>query len=344
MPITFKKKSTITIPHSKPTFGKEETMAIQKLLESGQLGINSQVELFEAEFARFIGVQYAVAVNSGSAALHMALKLLNAGPSVRVVIPSYSCAALMNAVLYTGATPLLADADRQTCNPCDLPEADIYVIPHMFGLPATLPKRGLVVEDCAGSVGAKLNGKMCGSLGDVSVFSFYDTKMISTGQGGMIATNNPKIAEKARDLVEYDKRKVYEIRYNYRMSALNATVGRVQLKKLPDFIRKRAKLAEIYYRKLDGLPIQLPIRKSNVFYRFAVKTGGADRFIKYLNKNGVDCKRPVFQPLHRYFDELDRSKFKGAEELYKKLVSLPIYPLLREEDAEKIADIIRNYY
>lgn len=333
------------IPHSKPTFGKEEIQAIEKLFKYGQLGINKEVELFEQEFAKFIGVKYAIAVHSGSAALHLALRAVGASSSSQVVIPTYSCAALLNTVLYVGARPILCDSSPITCNLEKIPVAGIYVIPHMFGLPARIPKKGLVIEDCAVALGAKIKGKMCGCLGNISVFSFYDTKMISTGQGGMVATNDRKIADRIRDLVGYDKREDYLVRYNYRMSGLNAAVGRIQVTKVVDFVKKRRNIAEIYYKKLKGLPLHLPPKENHIFYRFSVRVeSGADDFIKYMLGNGVDCKRPVYRPLHRYFAEYDRKSFPGAEELHEKLVSIPIYPSLKEKDAEKISDIISRYF
>ncbi|MBI3855168.1 MAG: DegT/DnrJ/EryC1/StrS aminotransferase family protein, partial [Planctomycetes bacterium] len=241
------------IPHSRPTLGPEEERAALRVLRSGMLGGGEEVDRFERELERRIGSGRAVAVHTGSAALHLALLGLGVGAGDRVVVPSYTCAAVLNAVMYAGAEPILADVLPETANldPDDVrvrlrAGTKAIIAPHMMGRLAPIRElRRLgapVVEDCAMALGGEV-----GREGEVSVFSFYATKMMATGHGGAVLARDRVVVRRIADLVEYDNRDDYKVRHNYRMSALVAALGRAQLAKLADFVKRRRRIAD-YYR------------------------------------------------------------------------------------------------
>jgi dTDP-4-amino-4,6-dideoxygalactose transaminase len=326
------------IPHSRPTIGPAEERAVLRVLRSGQLGGGGEVEAFERAMARFLGGGQAAAVQTGSAALHLALLALGVRSGDRVLLPTYVCAAVLNAVRYVGARPILADADPATGN---LEPADVrgrlaartraMIVPHLFGRPAPLAdlaRLGVpIVEDCAMSLGGAT-----GLGGEISVFSFYATKMIATGHGGMVVTRDRRLAGRVRDLVDYDNRDDPAVRYNYRMSALAAALGRAQLARVPDFVKRRRRIAD-YYRRTLGLPVAPP---GHVFYRFVVRAGPVGRFVRFMAARGVECKRPVYRPLHTLFPRAS-GDYPGAEELHRSWASIPIYPSLAPGEMARVA-------
>ena len=263
------------IPHSRPTIGREEERAAVRALRSGMVGGGEEVDRFEQELGRLVGGRRATAVHTGSAALHLALLGLGVGPGDRVVLPSYTCAAVLNAVHYVGAEPILADVlpDTSNLDPSDVrvrlrARTKAVIAPHMMGRPAPireLRELGVpVVEDCAMALGGDV-----GREGDVSVFSFYATKMMATGHGGAVLARDRAAAGRIADLVEYDNREDYRVRYNYRMSGLVAAVGRAQLAKVSEFVKRRRRIADYYHRTLElGEP-----PPGHVFYRFLLRVG-----------------------------------------------------------------------
>lgn len=332
------------IPHSRPTFGREEEQAVLRAIRSGMVGSGEEVGRFERELERQVGGGRVVAVHSGSAALHLALLGLGIRPGDRVVVPSYVCAAVLNAVNYTGAEPIVADVDPATANldPGDVRRrlragTKAIIAPHMLGRTAPIRElRGLgvpVVEDCAMALGGEV-----GCTGEVSVFSFYATKMMATGHGGAVAARDRRIVARIADLVEYDNRSDYKVRYNYRMSALAAALGRVQLAKLPEFVQRRRQIADYYYRTLSlGEP-----PPGHVFYRFLLRVGSIGRFVRFMGSRGVDCKRPVFRPLHRLLART-RGEYPGAEELQRHGASIPLYPSLTRAEMRRVGESAREF-
>jgi dTDP-4-amino-4,6-dideoxygalactose transaminase len=343
------------IHHSLPTIEFADIKAVTSVLKSSQFAYESPiVKSLEKEFASFVGTKFAVAVNSGSSALHLALLALGIDKTSSVILPTYTCPALLNAVHYCAAKPILSDIEIDTYNisfpcvkKCIRKDTKTIIVPHMFGLPASLKDfktLGLpIVEDCAMAIGAKIGRKRLGSFGDVSVVSFYATKVLTTGMGGIVLTSRKDIYNKILDLITYDNRDNYQTRYNYGLSAIGAAIGKVQLHKLPFFLKAREKIADFYYRELSNCNwIKLPPKKWNIFYRFVIKINkDVDTFIRYMHKNGIECKRPVYKPLHHYFPRLVDS-FPAADEVYKTLVSIPIYPSLKPKDAKRIVSAIKN--
>ena len=331
------------IAHSRPLVGIEEERAVLRALRSGQLGGGEEVARFEREMERFLGTGGATATHTGSAALHVALLALGVKGDDRVLLPSYTCAAVLNAVKYVGADAILADVDPRTGNldPTDVKRrlrrgTKAMIVPHMFGKTAPmadLRRLGVpIVEDCAMALGGDV-----GLAGEVSVFSFYSTKMMATGHGGMLVSGDRRIQSRVRDLVEYDNREDYKVRYNYRMSALAAAVGRAQLRKVPDFVKRRRRIAEYYFRTLGlGAP-----PRDHVFYRFVVRVGPVAPFVRFMAARGIECKRPVYRPLHLYFAR-SSGEFRGAEELHRSYASVPLYPALRAGEVDRVARTLRE--
>ena len=170
-----------------------------------------------------------------------------------------------------------------------------------------------------------------------AIGSFYATKVMTTGHGGFVSGCD------VEDLLRYDNRDDYQVRYNYRLSGLAAVVGEVQLKKLPQFIQRRRKIAEYYYRELDGSPVELPPRNRNhIYFRYVVRPRDADSLIRFLARRGIEAKRPVWRPLHTYFSE-SRGKYRGAEEMHQRAVSLPIYPGLSDDEASRVVEAVRAF-
>ncbi|MBU0699198.1 MAG: DegT/DnrJ/EryC1/StrS aminotransferase family protein, partial [Proteobacteria bacterium] len=205
------------IPHSRPTLGPEEMAAVADVIASSQIAQGKVVYEFEKAFAQKIGTTYAVSTNSGTAALHLTLLAMEVGENDEVIIPSYVCTALLNAVRYTGAEPVLAEIDPDTYNlePDDVrrkltSRTKAVVVPHLFGLPADM--EGLldlnvsIIEDCAQAVGSTYRQKCVGTFGKAAVFSFYATKVMTTGEGGMVVSASKDFMDRVRDLREYDNR------------------------------------------------------------------------------------------------------------------------------------------
>ncbi|MBU0479218.1 DegT/DnrJ/EryC1/StrS aminotransferase family protein [bacterium] len=343
------------IAHSKPTLGVEEVKIMAETIASGDIAQGTLVQQFEKKTASFIGTKYAVALNCGTSALHLALLSLDIKNNNEVIIPSFTCTALLNAIHYTGAKAVLADIDIEDYN---ISVSEIkkkltrktkaIIVPHMFGHPVDLaPILNLgppVIEDCAHSIGAIYNNKKTGSFGLLSIFSFYATKMMTTGEGGMVLTNSSILAKKVRDLRDYDEKSNYATRYNYKMTDLHAGIGIKQLSNLTNFIKRRQQIEKQYTGNLSGKDIILPAVKKNcthVFYRYVIRIRqGSRKFIKNMLKNNVVCCKPVYRPIHRY---LKLGGFPNSEKAWRQAVSIPIYPSLSNENVKVILNNILKY-
>jgi len=342
------------ISHSKPTLGEEEIKAVAAVIESGHIAEGEVVARFEKTFAEQMGVQHAVAVSSGTAALHLALLAMGIGPTDQVIIPSYVCSALLHAVQYAGARPVLAEIDPLTYNidPDDVKKritnrTRAIIVPHMFGLAADLDRLLKldvpIIEDCAQAVGGTCHQKPLGTFGDAAVFSFYATKMMATGEGGMVTSNSPEFIERIRDLKTYDGKAADTVRYNYKMTDVQAALGEVQLARLPYFIAQRRKIARKYSENLKLLNIKLPVETDeNIYYRFVIGLeNDCERFIRKLAQEAVGCARPVFLPIHRH---LKKDGYPLTDKVWETSLSIPIYPSLDTSEIERIiAGFIGKY-
>ncbi len=340
------------IPHSRPTLDRDDTAAVSAVLESGHLSQGKQVSLFENTLASFVGTRAGVAVSSGTAALHLSLLALKIGKGDEVILPSYVCTAPLNAVFHVSATPVIADIDPESFNISvkDLKKritrrTRAIIVPHMFGLAADLDdilSFGIpVIEDCALSVGSRYEGQRTGSFGTLSIFSFYATKMIATGEGGMVLSDREDLIDTVMDLRDYDEKEKYAVRFNYKMTDIQAALGISQLKKLPSFIEKRKEIAAIYGRELKALGIRAPVvpeESEHVYYRYIIFVNSLLKFIEGMKQRGVECRRPVFKPLHRY---LGLSGYSATDAVWDKAVSVPLYPSLREMEIQDIIESMK---
>ncbi|MBU0467941.1 MAG: DegT/DnrJ/EryC1/StrS family aminotransferase [Candidatus Omnitrophica bacterium] len=344
------------IPHSRPTISSKDISSVIKVLRSQHITQGPVVDNFERIFSKYHNVKGSVALNSGTSAIHLSLLALGAQKGDEVIIPSFVCSALLNAVLYTGAKPILADVNNHDFNlsiesvkNSITKKTKAIMVPHMFGLPADIKDfvaLGIpIIEDCAQSLGAEYNKQKVGSFGAISVFSFYATKVIATGEGGMVASNNTKLLNKIYDLREYDKKKFCKLGFNYKMTDVEAALGLSQMEKLPELINKRKSIAKIFNEAFSNYNVQIPTalpRKEHIFYRYIVNLGKSSAAtIRTLNKKGIHCACPIFEPLHKQMN-MDPKRFPNSQELYKNTVSLPIYPSLLKQEVDFIIQSFKN--
>jgi len=342
------------IPHSRPTIDQEEIDAAVAVLRSGQLAQGEQVLQFEKALASLIGVGGAVAVSSGTAALHLSLLALEIGEGDEVVIPSFVCPALLNAIRYVRAVPVLADICRETFN-IDVRDlkrrvtrrTKAVIVPHMFGLPADIREIvafGVpVIEDCAQSLGSRYEGAPTGSFGALSVFSFYATKVICTGEGGMVAANDLQLLEKIRDLRDYDEKADDRLRFNCKLTDLQAALGLAQLRKLPTLIGRRRAIARQYdeFLRENLLPAPAcPPDRDHIYYRYVIRIKNVAELLAAGGESGIAYRGPVFKPLHHY---LGMTGYPRTEAAFLETVSLPIYPSLHDEEIKAILQHVQPF-
>ena len=339
-------KQKVTISHSRPSLDDEEIRLLQNVLTSGQIAQGPQVQEFEEELGSFHDLLPGVATSSGTTALHLALLSLGVGPGDEVLLPSYVCSAPLHAVYHSGATPILVDVDptNGNINSEDLKKrltskSKAIIVVHLFGLPANVREisaLGLpVIEDCAQALGAKLANRKVGTFGRVAVCSFYATKVITTGEGGMLLSSDPDLLARSRDLRDYDKKDDFKVRFNYKMTDLQAALGRSQLQKVESFLGQREEWAGVYSKELAALPCTLPPSpEGRIYYRYVVSVQGNVReLIQQLLAMGVEVARPVYRPLHRY---LNLEDYPGAEMAWKSHLSLPIHPSLTSQEVHRV--------
>ena len=345
------------IPHSRPSIDQADIDAVSEVLSSGKIAQGEKVKEFENAVAHYVGRKYGVAVSSGTSALHLALLSLGIGPGDEVIMPSYVCSSLYFATLHAGAVPKIVDIELSNLNICaDTVKPRIssrtkaIIVPHMFGNPAKLDPllelRVPVIEDCAQSLGAEYKSHRVGSLGELSVFSFYATKMITTGEGGMILTDDDETHGILVELRDYDRKTLSPTKYNYKMTDLQASLGLSQLSKLPWFIEQRKRIASVYNAALSEHDIGLPSVTAGskcVFYRYVVMVEKMDQIKAKTHSDGIVCERPVFKPLHSDFATV---KCPNSAEAHDHALSIPLYPNLSKEEIDyilaRLREILRN--
>jgi len=360
------------IPVYEPTITEKEIEYVVQAVKSGWVSsLGEFISRFERRFAEFIGTKYALAVSSGTAALHLALVSLGIKEGDEVIVPDLTFIATANAVRYTGAKPVFADIDQEIW--CISPE-DIRmkitsktkaIIPvHLYGHPADMDQileiakeYGLyVVEDCAEAHGAEYKGKKVGSIGDCGVFSFYGNKIVTTGEGGMITTNDEKLYERARHLRDHamSKEKRYwhtEIGYNYRITNIQAALGLAQLERIDQIIQKKREIFKMYedgLKDLEGISLN-PEKEwaKNVYWmicfvNWSFDEEKRDSFMRKLKDKGIDT-RPFFYPCS-VMPMYKRDGFVNpiSYKIYKKGVNLPSGYNLTEEEVKYIIKVIKE--
>jgi len=342
------------IPHSRPSLGEEEKRVCQEVLSSLQIAQGPKVEEFEKNLCDFVHRRYAISVSSGTSALSLSLSGLGVTRGDEVIMPSYTCAALLHAVDSVDARPVLVDVDADDLNVSVTAikkkigkKTKAIIVPHLFGRAAQIDeivRLGVpVIEDGTQALGASVNGKSVGNFGEVSVFSFYATKMITTGEGGMVLTNSRKLARWINDARDYDKKSTYHFRTNSKMTDLEAAIGIEQLKKLPEFIAGRQKIAVKYQDAFQGLDLQLPFgdaKRNHVYFRYVIRAKKNNKIlIRELTDRGIEAKKPIFKPLHRYLNLAD-SGFPVTINAMKNTCSLPIFPLMDSQSINAVCDAV----
>jgi dTDP-4-amino-4,6-dideoxygalactose transaminase len=370
------------VPLADIDFGAEEEAAVTEVLRSRWLSMGGVTREFEEEFAGFVGAKHSVAVTNATAALHLACLALGVGRGDEVILPSLTFVATANAVRYTGATPVFADIeslDWLNVSPASI-EARItartraILVVHYAGYPCDMPAireiarrhELAVIEDSAHAIGAQLDGRGLGTWGEVGCYSFFSNKNMTTGEGGMLATDDDRLAERLRLLrshgmtsLSWDRHRghasgydVEELGYNYRIDEMRAALGRVQLKKLPANNERRKQLTALYRELLAECAPELGVpfeegrgaRASSCYHILPVLLpSGADRsgFMEALKARGVQTSIH-YPPVHRFriYRREDASRMNDlplTEEVARREVTLPLYPAMSEEQVAWVA-------
>jgi len=343
------KSEIMIIPHSRPLIDQDDIKAVTEVLASGKIDQGEKVKEFEDAIARFVGRKYGIAVSSGTSALHLALLGLGVGVGDEVVMPSYVCSSLYMATSHAGATPKIADIAPEGFNVSAASakkqlssKTKAIIVPHMFGTPADLDElldlEVPMIEDCAQALGAEHKGRQVGSFGELSVFSFYATKMITTGEGGMVLTDDTELCNRIANVRDYDKKPLAPVKYNYKMTDFQAALGLSQLKKLPRFIGRRRQIASIYDERFSKFGLFTPSAHSDrrtVHYRYVLEVGELEQVRNQAQSKGIICEKPVSRPLNK---ELPMFKCPNSDRAYEQALSIPLYPSLSENEIEYLLE------
>jgi len=362
------------IPINKPIIGELEIKFVLEALRSGILtgrgGGGPFARKFEEEFAKFVKVKYALATSSGTAALHMALVAAGVGRGDEVIVPSFTFTATAEAVVLAGGKPVFVDIDPETYN-IDvervreaITERTKAIIPvDLYGLPADLKplmelaeeKNLVIIEDAAQAHGAEYYGRRVGSISHMTCFSFYATKNMTTGEGGMVTTNIEEFAEKLKLVREHGESGDYlpvTLGHNYRMMEVAAAIGRAQLKRLSEFLGKRRENAIRLTELISGINSVKPpveprgMKHSWYLYTIRVKGGGRmrDKIVEILRGRGVGASIYYKIPLHKtpFYSRFHRGSLTETERAAEEVLSLPIHPEVNDEQIEYIARCLRE--
>jgi perosamine synthetase len=355
------------IPIAKPMIGPEEKLAVMEVLDSGMLAQGSRVEAFEEAFAEKCGTRYAVATTSGTTALHLALLAHGIGEGHEVITTPFTFIASANSILYTGARPVFVDidSDKFTLDP-ELIERAITpatraIMPvHLFGLCCDMDaiqsiadRHGLaVIEDACQSHGAEFKGKKAGSFG-TGAFSFYATKNMTTGEGGMITTNDAVIADQCRVIRQHGMRVRYyheQLGYNFRMTDIQAAIGLAQTRKLDSFNTARIRNANFLNQNLHGVKTPVvPQDYKHVFHQYTIRVahGRRDAMLAHLHDCGIGTG--VFYPVPVHQQSFYRQaagetiSLPEAEKAASEVCSLPVHPGLGDADLLKIVEAVNEF-
>jgi perosamine synthetase len=362
----------------KPSTGKEEIEAVAEVLRSGWLGLGPKTTEFEKRFAQYIGANYAIGVNSCTSALDLALKLLSITKGDDVLVPTMTFVSTAHAVAYNLAIPIFCDIDERTLQ-IDIKEIEKKrtirtkaVIPvHYSGRPCDMDKikeaaGGLaIIEDAAHACGAEYKGKKCGTLGDIGCFSFHAVKNLAMGDGGALTLNDKKMTQRAKrlrwvgiDKGTWDRTKldksywwkyyVDEIGLKCHMNDIAASIGLVQLGKLEAMNKRRTEIAQMYTREFERITeIEVPVGDDKDFksswHIYCVKCDKRDDLSVFLQSKGINTG-VHYTPIHTYSCYGNNPSLPVAEQVSERILSLPIYPDLSNDEVQYVIKTIKGFY
>jgi dTDP-4-amino-4,6-dideoxygalactose transaminase len=349
------------IPAASPIFGDEERAAVDRVMASGMLAQGPEVAAFEEEFASIVGGRRCVAVNSGTAALHLGMLAAGIGPGDEVIVPSFTFAATGNSVALTGATPVFVDIEASTFNidpaavEAAITERTAAIMPvHLYGHPAAMreleaiaERHGLALfEDAAQAHAASLDGRPVGSFGTMAAFSFYPTKNMSTGEGGMIVTDDPDVERRARLLRNQGMERRYEnelVGFNARMTDIGAAIGRVQLRKLAGWTAQRQRNAAYLDANLQGVVTPVVADGAvHVYHQYTVRSAHRDELEQRLTQAGVGFGVYYPIPTHRLPSFGLDIELVETERAAVEVLSLPVHPSLTDNDLATVVAAVNG--
>ena len=338
-----------------PDVGERELAEVAAVLESGMLTMGPKVGEFEAQLTQACEVEYALAVSSGTAALHLAVLALGLEPGDEVLVPAYTFPATANVVALAGLKPVLVDVDPETMNIDNSkievgPRTKAVLAVHLFGRPARvdeLPDGLLVLEDAAGALGAKRQGRACGGLGLLGCLSFHPRKIVTTGEGGAVTTNDAAVAESVAAMRNHGWRSLAppdmpEAGLNYRLSDILCAVGIPQLERLDELLAERTRVAAGYSERLADLPVLLPeadAGDSHGWQAYVLQVDGRDRVLAALRAQGIEAQIGTYA-LHRLGAYSGQGDFPAAARVFERALALPFHTKLTESDLDRVADAL----
>ena len=353
---------------AKPIIEQEEIDNVVEVLKSGMIAQGPKVSEFEEKFAQWIGTKYGISTSSGTTALHTALLACGIGEGDEVITVGFTFAATSNSVLYTGARPVFVDIDEDTftMDPSKIEDAitdktKAILVVQLYGQSADMDPildiahkhNLLVIEDAAQAHGAEYKGRKVGTLGDVACFSFYPTKNMTTGEGGMITTDNEEIAKMARIYRAHGSSVKYHhdyLGYNFRSTDIAAAIGLAQLKKIDSFNDKRNENASYLTDGLKDVKGVVPpvVKEGNkhVFHQYTIKVDGdRDKWLDFLNEKGIGCG--VYYPIPLYNQKLYKDlgynqSCPVTDKIVDEVISLPVHPSLTKDELDTIISVVKE--
>jgi perosamine synthetase len=342
---------------ARPDVGAAELAEVAAVLESGTLTMGPKVVEFEAEIARLCEVEHAVAVSSGTAALHLAVLGLGLEAGDEVLVPAYTFPATANVVALAGLRPVLVDVDPETMNldPARIelgPRAKAILGVHLFGRPLRLhdlPDAVPLLEDAAGALGARYRGRACGGLGVAGCLSFHPRKIVTTGEGGAVTSAREGFARSVRQMRNHGWRTLAPPDLpapglNYRLADILCAVGIPQARRLGELLAARTRIADGYAERLSDLPVLLPRADEGDVHgwqAYVLQVDDRDRVLDALRAQGIEAQIGTYA-LHRLGAYRDQGEFPGASRVFERALALPLHSRLSDGDLDRVAEALRS--
>ncbi|TYL37224.1 aminotransferase DegT [Natronococcus pandeyae] len=354
------------IPIADPELGADAKARVEEVLDSGMLADGPEVRAFEESFADYCSADHGVATSNGTTALHATFEALDIGAGDRVLTTPFSFIATANAIRLAGAEPVFADIDPATYNldpdaareVTQEEDIDAIVAVHLYGLPAELDALGdladdldiPLIEDAAQAHGATYNGERVGAIGDVGCFSFYPTKNMTTGEGGMVVTDDADLADDVAQFINHGRSDTYDhatVGHNFRLTSMAAAIGQAQLERLPDFIEARRANAARLTEGLAEAPVTVPTEPDHtehVYHQYTIRTADRDELADVLSDHDIGAG--VYYPtcIHNQpaYDDVEATA-PTAETTADEVLSLPVHPNVTADEIDRIIEVITDY-